>query len=145
MPLIDPVTMSTPPAKGAAASASKDGTLASLVPVQIKRTPASQTARHALPAILAGAFTLQFDALVAYPVSTMLRALPVVAALQLAYILACLPAAGSQTAKPVRKARPGEKKKGEGVGPNSPVVCEHLYYIGFVVCLGSYGSRCHEQ
>ncbi|KAI0102746.1 GPI biosynthesis protein family Pig-F-domain-containing protein [Nemania sp. FL0031] len=86
-------------------------------------TPEAQALRHAHPAILLSLFALRFRALVADPVSTMQSALPVVLALQAAYTIICLPAAGSQGAKAHRKLRPGEKKKGtpEVAGPNLAV------------------------
>lgn len=91
------------------------------------QTPAAQALRHAHPAILLGFFGLQFRALVADPVSTMAAALPVVAVLQAAYTMVCLPAVGSQGVKAHRKARPGEKKRvhnhgAEGGAPNLAVV-----------------------
>ncbi|KAK1754483.1 glycosylphophatidylinositol anchor phosphoethanolamine transferase [Echria macrotheca] len=142
MPLIDPVTMSSSLTKGGAQLPTAKGKDApssepTIQPIQIKPTPVAQAARHVFPLLLASLFALQFRPLVADPVSTMLTSLPVVALLQLAYVLVCLPAAGSQgggasTAsgkqKTGRKVRPGEKKKGMGggaaaelVGPNAPV------------------------
>lgn len=124
MPLVEPITMSSSLVKGA--TSSKAATVASpsstpLHPVQTKQTPLAQTARHALPALLTGLFLLRFPALVTDPVSTMATSLPLVAALQISYGIVCLPAAGSQGAKPARKPRPGEKKRtgAEGPGPNT--------------------------
>ncbi|KAI3332888.1 GPI biosynthesis protein family Pig-F-domain-containing protein [Ustulina deusta] len=95
-------------------------------PTQAVRTipsPEAQALRHAHPAILLGLFTIRFRALVADPVSTMQTSLPVVLALQAAYTITCLPAAGSHGAKVSRKLRPGEKKKtgSDGAGPNIAV------------------------
>ncbi len=130
---VDPVTMSSSPSKGAAVQTaaaalvaspspkSKDG--AQVQPTQIKQTPVAQAARHGLPALLAAAFLVQFRPLVADPVSTMFSILiPLVSVIQLAYVLVCLPPAGSQTSKASRKPRPGEKKK-QNDGPNTVLVC----------------------
>ena len=68
---------------------------------------------------------MRFPALVADPVPTMYGSLlPAIAALQIAYAVLCLPPAGSQSAKPPRKPRPGEKKRSgsETSGPNITVV-----------------------
>jgi hypothetical protein len=158
MPLVDPVTMSSPTSKGAAAqppSASptkENGPFASLLPVQIRQTPLAQAARHGLPALLAALFVVRFRALVADPVSTMLSSLPVVVAIQLVYAVVCLPAAGSQSAKTARKARPGEKKRSSD-GVNLPVVCFihitiprsikiHQKYFLQRGCLLAFAPRC---
>ncbi|RWA05698.1 hypothetical protein EKO27_g9407 [Xylaria grammica] len=95
-------------------------------PTQAVRTipsPEAQALRHAHPAIVLALFALRFRALVADPVSTMQNSLPVVLALQAAYTIICLPAAGSQGTKAWRKLRPGEKKKAgsEAAGPNIAV------------------------
>jgi hypothetical protein len=125
MPLIDPVTMSASMAKGSvsqAAAKEKDDSPA-LQPIQVRETPLAQAARHGFPALLAALFLYQFHTLVADPVSTMWTALPVVALLQCGYAVVCLPVAGSQSAKPAKKPRPGEKKKpADGAGPNAVVV-----------------------
>jgi phosphatidylinositol glycan class F len=96
-------------------------------PTQAVRTilsPAAQALRHAHPVILIAFFVLRFRALVADPVPTMRTSLPVVAAIQAAYTIVCLPAVGSQGGKTYKKLRPGEKKKAgsEGTGPNIAVV-----------------------
>ena len=132
MPLIDPVTMSSSIAQASKAqsctSTPKDGSNlpqshAQLQPTQVLPTQAAQTARHALPALQAAIFLFRFKSLVADPVSTMWSTLPVVAAIQAAYALVCLPVAGSS--RPSRRPRPGEKKKDSG-GPNVIVVCPSL-------------------
>ncbi|TGJ79071.1 hypothetical protein E0Z10_g9692 [Xylaria hypoxylon] len=91
--------------------------------VQTITSPEAQALRHAHPAIVLALFVFRFRALVADPVSTMQSSLPVILALQAAYTIVCLPAAGSQGAKPSRKLRPGEKKKAgsEVAGPNIAV------------------------
>ncbi|KAL0942385.1 Glycosylphosphatidylinositol anchor biosynthesis protein 11 [Colletotrichum truncatum] len=114
MPLVDPVTMSTPSKAASDAGKPKDG----LHPVYALPSPAAQVVRHVQPVLLAGLFVAQFNALVTDPVRTLQNSLPVVVAIQIVYAFVCLPAAGSQTVKPGRKARPGEKKKVESTGPN---------------------------
>lgn len=123
MPLVDPVTMSSS-SSSASAAAGKPPT--ELHPIHAHAAPASQAARHAVPALLAALFLAAFPRLVADPVPTMWTALPVVTALQLVYAFVCLPMAGSTapaTGK-TKKPRPGEKKKaGDSSGPNLIVVC----------------------
>jgi hypothetical protein len=131
MPLIDPITMSSTLTKGATAQAqetpAKPSTYA-LHPVQTKQTPLSQTARHALPALLAGLFAVRFPALVANPVSTMATTLPITTALQIAYAVLSLPVAGGSSTRAARKTKPraGESSKkrssGEGVATSNAVV-----------------------
>ncbi|KAL2179294.1 GPI biosynthesis protein family Pig-F-domain-containing protein [Thermothelomyces heterothallicus CBS 202.75] len=128
MLLADPVTsMSSALVKGAAAQAqahaafAKSAPLAprtTLRPVQIRQTPLAQTARHALPALLAGLFALRFRALVADPVSTMATTtLPLTAALQVAYAVWCLPAPGGPgTAAAGSAAGAGAQAGGGGGG-----------------------------
>ena len=121
MPLVDPVTMASP-AKGASPKDATPGVLspARLLPVQIKASPSAQAARHALPALLAAVYVFRFPAIVADPVPAMAGTLPVVAALQVAYAILCLPAAGSPAAASARKTRPGEKKKAAGGAGDAP-------------------------
>ncbi|OTA96433.1 hypothetical protein M434DRAFT_55057, partial [Hypoxylon sp. CO27-5] len=80
----------------------------------------AQVVRHLHPVLLLSLFLLRFNALVADPVATMSSSIPIVVAIQAAYAITCLPAAGSQIAKPAKKLRPGEKKKAgpESTGPN---------------------------
>ncbi|KAH8893422.1 hypothetical protein GQ53DRAFT_745679 [Thozetella sp. PMI_491] len=109
--------MSSPAPKSAqTAAASKPAgapaAAAPLQPVLVKATPAARTAQHAIPALVLALFLFRFDALVADPVSTMTSSLPIILALQTAYVLICLPVAGSAPAsKAPKKPRPGEKKK----------------------------------
>ncbi|KAK0728411.1 GPI biosynthesis protein family Pig-F-domain-containing protein [Lasiosphaeria miniovina] len=139
MPLVDPVTMSSSIAKGGVAAArsspaavkgkttttftSPTTAVAKLLPVQLQQTPASQYTRHAVPALLAALFVARFQSLVADPVATMYSSLPVVAALQMAYALACLPIAGAAgsvgAGAGARKPRPGDKKKIAGSGSSA--------------------------
>ncbi|TRX97245.1 hypothetical protein FHL15_002039 [Xylaria flabelliformis] len=110
-------------------------------PMQAVRTipsPEAQALRHAHPAVLLALFAIRFRALVADPVSTMQSSLPVILALQAAYTVTCLPAAGSQGAKTFRKLRPGEKKKtgSETAGPNLAVTS----LVAFVLTIVSAGA-----
>lgn len=136
MPLIDPVTMSsavtktTPKTSGT--STPKELTelqSQSLQPTSILPSSSAQTAKHALPALQLGLFLIRFDSLVADPVSTMWTSLPLVALIQAAYVLTCLPVAGS--GRGTRKHRASEKKK-EG-GSNVYVVCSHEAVIQSVL------------
>ncbi|ORY63033.1 GPI biosynthesis protein family Pig-F [Pseudomassariella vexata] len=118
MPLVDPVTMS-PPAGNAK---TKDLGLPTQAIPTIP-TPLAQGVRHVHPILLLSFFLVRFNALVSDPVSTMWTSLPVVVAIQSTYAIVCLPAAGSQTAKPAKKLRPGEKKSAssDGTVPNVAV------------------------
>lgn len=112
MPLVDSLTMS---AKGTASPAS-------LQPVAVRDTPLAKGLATGRPALLLALLAWRFDSLVAEPVCTLQTALPVVAAVQIAYVTLGLPGAGTQTAKPSKKARPGEKKRADATGPNTIVV-----------------------
>ncbi|KAI0206737.1 GPI biosynthesis protein family Pig-F-domain-containing protein [Astrocystis sublimbata] len=95
-------------------------------PTQAVRTiqsPEAQAMRHAHTPVLLAFFAIRFRALVADPVSTMQTSLLVVLAIQAAYTILCLPAAGAPAPKTLRKLRPGEKKKtgAETGGPNLAV------------------------
>ena len=155
MPLVEPITMSTTLAKGAAAQAQAQAAFSkaapvspatTLRPVQIRSTPLAQTARHALPALLAVLFGARFRALVADPVSAMATALPLVAALQVTYAVLCLPAPGSTQgsggsggsgARKSQKPRPGEsiRRRGADAGaPNAVAVCCVVFPLPPVPC-----------
>ena len=120
-----------------------------LHPVQTKQTPISQTARHALPALLAALFALRFRALVADPVPAMAATLPLTAALQVAYAVLCLPVAGAEgdRAKAARKVKAGlrsgegagKKRGGAGAGGEGGVVVERNAVVVGLLCffLGS--------
>lgn len=158
MPLVEPITMSTTLAKGAAARAQAQAAFSKtapvfpvtmLRPVQIRSTPLAQAARHALPALLAVLFGARFRALVADPSSAMATALPLVAALQVAYAILCLPAPGSTQgggggARKAQKPRPGEsiKKRGADAGtPNAVAVCCAVSPL-IAYCFRSFRSEC---
>ncbi|KAG7135137.1 Glycosylphosphatidylinositol anchor biosynthesis protein 11 like [Verticillium longisporum] len=113
--------MASAPTKPTTATAAA----AALQPVLIQQTPAGQAGRYVHPVVLLALFGSQFNSLVNDPVRVLVTTLPIVAAVQVAYVSLCLPAAGSQDAKPARKARPGEKKKQDGSGPN-PVIALFL-------------------
>jgi hypothetical protein len=85
-------------------------------------TTASKAVAAVRPALLLAFLAFRFRALVKNPGSELQIGLPIVAAIQVVYAVVCLPAAGSQQAKPARKTRPGERKKQESTGPNLVVV-----------------------
>ncbi|KAL2758237.1 hypothetical protein ACRALDRAFT_2097912 [Sodiomyces alcalophilus JCM 7366] len=87
-------------------------------PVLLHSTPAAQAGRYLHLVVLLGVFGSQFNSLVEDPVRTLQNTLPLVAVIQVAYVLVCLPVAGSQAIKAARKPRPGEKRKQEHTGPN---------------------------
>lgn len=64
-------------------------------PVDILPTQVAQTYAHVHPTLLLAVYALRFRALVADPVSTLISDLPIFAALQVGYIVTCLPQAGS--------------------------------------------------
>lgn len=130
MPLIDSVTMSAPSRKTAAAGSGQktaptdDETLCRAIPTL--PSPLAQAIRHVHPVLLLSLFYLGFGALVRDPVPTLLNSIPAVAALQVAYAVICLPAAGSSAAvQPAKKLRPGEKRKpvADANAPNITSVC----------------------
>ncbi|KFA74624.1 hypothetical protein S40288_05815 [Stachybotrys chartarum IBT 40288] len=108
-------------ASTASAMASVKAPAAALQPIALLDNPASKPLAAARPAALLALLALGFRPLVADPAWALRAALPVVAAVQAAYAVVCLPAAGSQHAKPAKKPRPGEKKRAEYTGPNSIV------------------------
>lgn len=129
MPLVDPVTMSSPSKspKAPSSASGKTNEAPQTHPVSVNPSAASQAARHVFPVLLGGLFYAAFSRLVADPVPIMWASLPVVALLQILYAFICLPMAGSGTGKN-RKQRPGEKKK-DGSGPNFIVVCVMIYLV----------------
>ncbi|KAI1443435.1 GPI biosynthesis protein family Pig-F-domain-containing protein [Annulohypoxylon stygium] len=141
MALLDPVTMSQPigKSKTGEASKSKDGE----TPTQAVRTiasPLAQIVKHVYPVLLLSLFVLRFDALVADPVTAMSSSLPVVVAMQIGYVVTCLPPAGSQTTKPAKKLRPGEKKKpgSDSAGPNIAVTIIVALILSSIATLALY-------
>ncbi|KFG81344.1 glycosylphosphatidylinositol anchor biosynthesis protein 11 [Metarhizium anisopliae] len=87
--------------------------------VAVIDTPLSKSIALLRPGLILGLLALRFNSLVADPVPTLQLALPAVALVQTVYAIICLPVAGSQSAKIVRKPRPGEKKKADINGPNT--------------------------
>ncbi|KAF3058676.1 Glycosylphosphatidylinositol anchor biosynthesis protein 11 [Daldinia childiae] len=125
MPSSDLAAISLPAQKAKVGEISKDKDKdVQTQPVQIIASSQAQVARHLQPALLISLFFARFGALVADPVSAMSSSLPVVVAIQVTYAVVCLPPVGSHAAKPIKKARPGEKKKVglESMGPNIAVV-----------------------
>lgn len=83
-----------------------------ILPVIPLSTAAANTLRHVHPVLLLSLLLFRFKALVEGPTSEMTKALPVVAVIQVAYVLVCLPATGSNQATK-KKPKLGEKKKKE--------------------------------
>lgn len=104
IPLIDPVKMSaTKPA-----SSVMPAKLAQ--PVELLPTDLARIVSQAHPALLLSAYYLRFPALVADPVSTLLISTLPLTALQIGYVVICLPAVGSSS-KSTRKSKPGASKR----------------------------------
>lgn len=124
MPLVDPVTMSTP-SKAVGKSASKATTDSSPAP-QGSSYSRSFADTHSsspnyiaasIPALQLQIFAFLWRRLVDDPVPTMSRLiLPSMALIQVFYAVVLLPVAGSSKAS--RKLRPGEKKKANGGDSN---------------------------
>lgn len=129
MPLVDPVSMSSSTAtKGPSAPAAETRAktaAAAVHPIPVLDTPLAKGISLARPALLLGLLVARFDALVSDPASALWSALPVVAAIQAAYAVLCLPGAGSQLARSAKKPRPGERKKNDMTGPNPISVQKH--------------------
>lgn len=121
MPLVDPITMSSALAKDSSAQATDSKPKATIAAVPTFNNALSKGVSFGRVAVLLGLLAAQFNELVAQPALTLQSAVPVVAAVQVAYVVLCLPAAGSQQAKAAKKSRPGEKKKPEA-GTSSLVV-----------------------
>ncbi|KAG6192484.1 hypothetical protein E4U48_005546 [Claviceps purpurea] len=83
-------------------------TKSTMTPVPLLDTPLSKSFALLRPILLLALLVTRFSDLVRDPVSALQYALPLVAALQTAYVLICLPVAGFQTCK---KVRPGENRK----------------------------------
>jgi len=80
------------------------------LPIELLPTDLARIFSQAHPALLLSAYYIRFPSLVADPVPTLLHSLLPLAALQLAYVVLCLPAAGSNT-KAVKKVKFGPAKK----------------------------------
>ncbi|RDA88259.1 hypothetical protein CP532_0369 [Ophiocordyceps camponoti-leonardi (nom. inval.)] len=83
--------------------------------ITIHDTTTARVISTARPGLFLGLLAVRFSALVTDPAGALGSALPVVAVMQIVYAVVCLPAAGS---KAIRKARPGEKRKSSGGGPD---------------------------
>ncbi|UKZ65670.1 uncharacterized protein TrAtP1_006867 [Trichoderma atroviride] len=113
--------MSSALAKDASAQAADSKPKAAIAAVPTFNNALSKGASFGRVAVLLGLLAAQFNELVAQPALTLQSAVPVVAVVQVAYVVLCLPAAGSQQAKAAKKPRPGEKKKPEAAGSSSLV------------------------
>jgi phosphatidylinositol glycan class F len=116
----------------------------SLLPTDIARI-----FTHVHPALVLSAFYLRFPALVADPTAALLNSLVLLAVIQMAFAVVCLPATGSSSAsKPSRKSKPGAKKTTSGssdpssakplvsspsllVAPDEDGICMVLIYYFF--------------
>lgn len=87
----------SPQSKTTTTTATKPPQPAEAPPVSILPTPAAQTYAHVHPAVLLAWFALRFRSLVADPVATLASDVPVTAGLQVAYLVTCLPQAGSSS------------------------------------------------
>lgn len=117
------VTMSSTLVTGSSSQLT-DTKFSDVIPsVAVIDTPLSKSIALLRPGLILGLLALRFNSLVADPVPTLQLALPAVALVQTVYAIICLPVAGSQSAKVVRKPRPGEKKKADINGPNTISVC----------------------
>lgn len=63
--------------------------------IEILPTSVAQTYSHVHPTVLLALYSLRFSSVVADPVSTLWSDLPLYTALQTAYVVTCLPQAGS--------------------------------------------------
>lgn len=93
-------TVSSPSKSSKAPSSQQSSTTAISQPekahaIDILPTPVAQTYSHIHPTILLALYSLRFSSVVADPVSTLWNDLPLYTALQTAYVVACLPQAGS--------------------------------------------------
>lgn len=120
-------------------------------PVTILSSPAAQTYAHIHPFLLLSIYVLRFPALIADPVSTLLSSLAPLAALQVAYVVVCLPASAGSSSGDGGKGTP--KRKGLGVGKESKsesgsgslggkiIVCVNLCSIVVILCGGKLEER----
>ncbi|KAI1380807.1 GPI biosynthesis protein family Pig-F-domain-containing protein [Hypoxylon crocopeplum] len=127
MALPDSGKVSSPIGKARAGEASKHKNGETLTQaIRIIPSIQAQVVIHAHPALLLSFFLIRFNALVADPVSTMWSSIPIVVITQAVYAITCLPAVGSQIAKPAKKLRPGEKRKPGSESTGSNVVVTTL-------------------
>jgi len=112
MPLIDPITMSTP--------TPPPQTLTK--PINLLPTPLANLFSTAHPALLLSYYYLRFPSLVADPVTTLLHALAPITLIQITYAVICLPAAGSSS----KKVKPGKKQSFWGAGEGAAIFVRSL-------------------
>jgi hypothetical protein len=101
-----------------------------LQPVALLDTPLAGLLATLRPVALLGLLFIGFRWLVADPEYALQVSLPLVAAVQVAYVILCLPIAGSPAA---RKQRPGEKRRADATGPNPAVVSNPDILITFTL------------
>jgi GPI ethanolamine phosphate transferase 2/3 subunit F len=106
-----------------------------LHPIALHDDATAKLLANARPAALGALLLLGFGPLVADPETALQYSLPLVAAVQVAYAVICLPVAGAQHTKSGKKSRPGEKKKTDASGPNPVVVSRPMELQVGVVCL----------
>lgn len=91
--------------------------------VDILPTTAAQTYSHIHPTLILALYSLRFSALVADPVATLLSDLPLLTVLQVAYVVTCLPQAGSshhQHHQHSHTEGPGDGGDGKKTAPSTP-------------------------
>jgi phosphatidylinositol glycan class F len=110
-------------ASSAVSGAEIKATKSTLSPIPVFDTPLAKGISFGRIATLLGLLALRMDALITDPVLTLKTSLPVVAAIQVAYAVLCIPVAGTQVSKASKKARPGDRKKADTSGPNPVSVC----------------------
>lgn len=81
-------------------------------PIDILQNDTAKFYTHLHPILVLSLYALQFNSLVADPVSTLFNTLLPVGILQIAYVAICLPPTGSKTAAAAAATpKPGAKKK----------------------------------
>ncbi|KAL2004542.1 hypothetical protein VTN00DRAFT_3427 [Thermoascus crustaceus] len=113
-------------------------------PTDILPSRAAQTYAHIHPALLLSVYAAQFPSLVADPVNTLINELPLLAALQVAYFVTCLPPVGSTpSSAELSAAEGGEKKTGSGSG--SPSSTTSVIRAGKVGYRRKHGHHHHHH
>lgn len=88
--------------------------------VDILPTPAAQTYSHIHPTLILALYSLRFSALVADPVATLLSDLPIHTVLQVAYVVTCLPQAGSSHHQHSHAESSGDGGDGKKTASSTP-------------------------
>ncbi|KAI9850514.1 MAG: Glycosylphosphatidylinositol (GPI) anchor assembly protein [Thelocarpon superellum] len=91
-------------------------------PVEVLNTDLARLATHVHSALLLTAYYLGFQYLVADPVEALWISLPVLAAVQIAYAVLCLPAAGPAGAKTPKKPASRRKSSAANGSLNTKIV-----------------------